>query len=67
MPIPRLDGPSAEVYENVAKSAELTGNYQLALSHRMNRLKVRIQMYFNRLYIMQSFSSWKASAKLKKG
>ncbi|VDL62685.1 unnamed protein product [Nippostrongylus brasiliensis] len=30
----------ADVYENVATSAELTGNYALALSHRKNRLKV---------------------------
>ncbi|WKY02316.1 hypothetical protein Q1695_015952 [Nippostrongylus brasiliensis] len=29
----------ADVYENVATSAELTGNYALALSHRKNRLK----------------------------
>ncbi|XGW16095.1 hypothetical protein V3C99_001498 [Haemonchus contortus] len=36
----QMDGPLASVHDNIATTAELAGNYNLALSHRKHRLKL---------------------------
>uniref|UniRef100_A0A7I4YBE9 TPR_REGION domain-containing protein n=1 Tax=Haemonchus contortus TaxID=6289 RepID=A0A7I4YBE9_HAECO len=35
----QMDGPLASIHDNIATTAELAGNYNLAMSHRKHRLK----------------------------